>query len=134
MFDSLTSGELRELCGKMGRALYATRAAAIAPRQSLAEWNARRVALAGPGFKALLDLNRWQMIEGAFQISIMSVAGTKADGEMGEGQREWGWGYTRYLEEIDRMERFLSTGSGDALRDVLEEEEEGHVRASILRC
>lgn len=51
-----------------------------------------------------------------------AVAGAKADGEMGDGQREWGWGFTRYLEEIDRMERLLSvhgvegelqTGFGD---------------------
>ena len=42
MFDSLTFEELRELCGKMGRALHAAHAAAITPRQSLAEWNAQR--------------------------------------------------------------------------------------------
>lgn len=42
MFDSLTSEELRELCDKTGRALYAAHTAAIAPGQSLAEWNARR--------------------------------------------------------------------------------------------
>jgi hypothetical protein len=27
---------------------------------------------------------------------------------MGDGQKEWGWGYHRYLEEIERMERLLS--------------------------
>jgi Intein splicing domain len=37
-----------------------------------------------------------------------AVAGNKADGEMGDGQKERGWGYERYMEEIDRMERLLS--------------------------
>lgn len=42
MFDSLTLEELTGLCGKMGRALYAARAAAVVPGRSLAEWNAGR--------------------------------------------------------------------------------------------
>jgi hypothetical protein len=33
---------------------------------------------------------------------------TRYDGDMGDGQKEWGWGYVRYQEEIDRMERLLS--------------------------
>lgn len=44
-----------------------------------------------------------------------AVAGNKADGEMGDGQKERGWGYDRYLEEIDRMERILSGGVENAL-------------------
>jgi hypothetical protein len=39
-----------------------------------------------------------------------AIAGAKKDGEMGDGQKEWGWGFLRYLEEIDRMERLLSGG------------------------
>jgi hypothetical protein len=38
-----------------------------------------------------------------------AVAGNKADGEQGDGQKEWGWGYTRYLEEIERMEAVVGS-------------------------
>jgi hypothetical protein len=43
-----------------------------------------------------------------------AVGGNKADGEMGDGQKEWGFGYNRYLEEMDRMERLLALQGGDA--------------------
>lgn len=50
----------------------------------------------------------WAYIPGVGNPGPWAVPGNKADGEMGDGQREWGWGYGRYLEEIDRMERILS--------------------------
>jgi hypothetical protein len=50
----------------------------------------------------------WAYIPGIGNPGPWAIAGNKADGEMGDGQREWGWGYTRYLEEMDRMERLLS--------------------------
>ena len=50
----------------------------------------------------------WSYIPGVGDPGPWAVAGSKADGEQGDGQKEWGWGYNRYLEEIDRMERLLS--------------------------
>jgi hypothetical protein len=50
----------------------------------------------------------WAYIPGVGNPGPWAIPGNKADGELGDGQREWGWGYTRYLEEIDRMERLLS--------------------------
>lgn len=40
-----------------------------------------------------------------------AVAGNKDDGDKGEGQKEWGWGYNRYLEEIARVESLLGGGT-----------------------
>jgi hypothetical protein len=51
----------------------------------------------------------WAYIPGVGNPGPWAVPGNKADGELGDGQKEWGWGYTRYLEEMDRMERILST-------------------------
>jgi phage terminase large subunit-like protein len=52
--------------------------------------------------------HEWAYIPGVGNPGPWAVPGNKADGEQGDGQKEWGWGYTRYLEEIDRMERILS--------------------------
>jgi hypothetical protein len=52
--------------------------------------------------------HEWAYIPGVGNPGPWAVPGNKDDGEMGDGQKEWGWGYTRYLEEIDRMERLLS--------------------------
>ncbi len=50
----------------------------------------------------------WAYIPGVGNPGPWAVAGNKADGEQGDGQKEWGWGYTRYIEEIERMERVLA--------------------------
>jgi hypothetical protein len=50
----------------------------------------------------------WAYIPGVGNPGPWAVAGNKADGEQGDGQKEWGWGYARYLEEIERMERLLA--------------------------
>jgi hypothetical protein len=42
-----------------------------------------------------------------------AVPSGKADGDMGDGQKEWGWGFSRYLDEIDRVERLLSGGESE---------------------
>jgi phage terminase large subunit-like protein len=52
--------------------------------------------------------HEWAYIPGIGNPGPWAVAGNKADGEQGEGQKEWGWGYSRYLEEIERMERLMS--------------------------
>jgi len=52
--------------------------------------------------------HEWAYIPGIGNPGPWAVAGEKADGDQGDGQREWGWGYARYIEEIDRMERILS--------------------------
>jgi hypothetical protein len=57
--------------------------------------------------------HEWAYIPGVGNPGPWAVPGNKADGEQGDGQKEWGWGYHRYLEEIERMERLL------ALRDVV---------------
>lgn len=50
----------------------------------------------------------WAYIPGVGDPGPWTVAGNKDDGSAGDGQKEWGWGYTRYLEEIARMEELLS--------------------------
>lgn len=60
--------------------------------------------------------HEWAYIPGVGNPGPWAVAGNKADGEMGDGQKEWGWGYARYLEEIDRMERLLSGTASDGQR------------------
>jgi hypothetical protein len=54
--------------------------------------------------------HEWAYIPGIGNPGPWAVPGNKADGDMGDGQKEWGWGYTRYLEEIERVERLLSGG------------------------
>jgi hypothetical protein len=56
--------------------------------------------------------HEWAYIPGVGDPGPWAIAGAKADGEQGDGQKEWGWGYDRYLEEMDRMERLLSGGVG----------------------
>jgi hypothetical protein len=61
----------------------------------------------------------WAYIPGVGNPGPWAVPGNKADGEMGDGQKEWGWGFVRYMEEIERMERLLSGGEskgGEASR------------------
>lgn len=52
--------------------------------------------------------HEWAYIPGVGNPGPWSIAGNKADGEQGDGQKEWGWGYARYIEEIERMERVLA--------------------------
>jgi hypothetical protein len=52
--------------------------------------------------------HQWAYIPGVGDPGPWAVSGNKADGDMGDGQKEWGFGYTRYLEEMERMERLLS--------------------------
>jgi hypothetical protein len=54
--------------------------------------------------------HEWAYIPGVGDPGPWAIAGAKADGEQGEGQKEWGWGYDRYLEEMERMERLLALG------------------------
>jgi hypothetical protein len=69
--------------------------------------------------------HRWAYIPGVGNPGPWAVTGSKADGDQGDGQKEWGWGYTRYLEEIDRMERLLS-GSEAASSTQLNSEPKGN--------
>jgi hypothetical protein len=50
----------------------------------------------------------WAYVPGYGDLGPWAVPGKAADGDIGDGQKEIGWGYTRYLEEIDRMERLLA--------------------------
>jgi hypothetical protein len=52
--------------------------------------------------------HEWAYIPGVGDPGPWAVAGNKADGEAGDGQKEWGWGYSRYIEEIERMETLLA--------------------------
>lgn len=40
-----------------------------------------------------------------------AAPGAAKDGMAGEGQKEWGWGYRRYLEEMARLQALLAGGS-----------------------
>jgi hypothetical protein len=57
--------------------------------------------------------HEWAYIPGVGDPGAWAIAGNKSDGEQGDGQKEWGWGYSRYLEEIDRMERLLELSASD---------------------
>lgn len=50
----------------------------------------------------------WAYIPGIGDPGPWAVPGNAADGEQGDGQKEWGWGYARYIEEMGRMEKLLS--------------------------
>jgi hypothetical protein len=66
--------------------------------------------------------HKWAYIPGVGDPGPWAIAGNKMDGDQGDGQKEWGWGYDRYLEEMDRMERLLSGGlsEGNGVTDVMQ--------------
>lgn len=50
----------------------------------------------------------WAYIEGIGMPEAWAIPGNAEDGMQGGGQKEWGWGYRQYVEEIYRIERLLS--------------------------
>jgi hypothetical protein len=47
-----------------------------------------------------------------------AVPGQRKDGMPGDGQKEWGWGYARYIGEMERVERLLEMrDAGCGMRD-----------------
>jgi hypothetical protein len=50
----------------------------------------------------------WAYIPGVGNPGPWAIPSNKLDGDAGDGQKEWGWGYQRYKEEIERMEALLS--------------------------
>lgn len=61
--------------------------------------------------------HEWAYIPGVGNPGPWAVPGRRADGEEGDGQKEWGWGYKQYIEEIERMERLLALPGEDTSRN-----------------
>jgi len=79
--------------------------------------------------------HQWAYIPGVGDPGPWAVAGKKADGDMGDGQKEWGWGYDRYLEEMDRMERLLSgsgVNDGNGVSDAIQGSPSAAQKISVL--
>jgi len=49
-------------------------------------------------------------VQGIGMPEPWAYPGDAKDGKQGGGQKEWGWGYTQYLEQMARMEALLAGG------------------------
>ncbi len=76
--------------------------------------------------------HEWAYIPGVGNPGPWAVPGKKFDGEEGDGQKEWGWGYNQYLEEIERMERLLAL-PGETAIDVRRSHKDESIAAKAAR-
>jgi hypothetical protein len=58
----------------------------------------------------------WAYVPGIGMPEPWALPGDPKDGIRGGGQKEWGWGYRQYIEEIERIEKLLAVDSRERIK------------------